>query len=166
MPLYSLQAHLTQCGCAFYGIYAAGMLVCFPTFVLTVDTSSDCHLSYEPLGRCVPLDILHNVWPRCPPTLYPLDLASSVPLLCKASHVPGLALIKDELGDSQSRDLDKLLVSLPPHLPVCGILPALQPTNTDTLDFSTISLQLTSLAKVISDLSPLPPLPLPADAPT
>jgi hypothetical protein len=28
MPLYSLQAHLTQCGCAFYGAYAAGMLVC------------------------------------------------------------------------------------------------------------------------------------------
>jgi hypothetical protein len=45
MPLYSLQAHLTQCGCVFYGPYEAGMLGCFPTFVLTVDTSSDYHLS-------------------------------------------------------------------------------------------------------------------------
>jgi hypothetical protein len=61
MPLYSLQAHLTQRGCAFYGAFAAGMLLYFLTFVLTVDTSSDCHLSYEPLGCCAPLDILHYV---------------------------------------------------------------------------------------------------------
>jgi hypothetical protein len=165
MPLYSLGAHLTQRGCAFYGAYAAGMLVCFPTFVLTVDTSSDCHLTCKPLGHCAPLNILHYVRPRCPPTLYPSELASSAPLLCKASHVPGPALIKDELGDLLSRDLDQLLVSPPHHLPVCGVLPALQPTNTDTLDLSTISSQLTSLAKAISNLSPLPPLPLPADAP-
>jgi hypothetical protein len=63
VPLYSLRAHLTQHGCAFYGAYEAGMLVCFPTFVLTVDMSSDCHLSYEPLGCCAPLDILHYVQP-------------------------------------------------------------------------------------------------------
>jgi hypothetical protein len=167
MPLYSLQAHLTQCGCAFYGTYAAGMLVCFPTFVLTADMYSDCHLSYEPLGCCAPLDILHYVQPRCPPTLYPLELAYSAPLSCKASHVPGPALIEDELGDLLLGDLDQLLVSPPHHLPVCGVLPAPQPTNPDTLNFSTISLQLTSLAKAISsNLSPLPPLPLPAGAPT
>jgi hypothetical protein len=166
MPLYSLGPHLTQHGCAFYGAYAAGMLVCFPTFVLTVGTSSDCHLSYEPLGCCAPLDILHYVQPRCPPTLYPLELASSAPSLCKASHVPGLALIEDELGDSLSGDLDQSLVSSPHHLPVCGVLPAPQPTNADTLDLSTISLQSTSFVKAISNLSPLPPLPLPTDAPT
>jgi hypothetical protein len=61
MPLYSLQVHLTQCGHAFYGPYSAGILICFPTFVLTVDTSSDCHLSYKSLGHCTPLDILHYV---------------------------------------------------------------------------------------------------------
>jgi hypothetical protein len=89
MPPYSLQAHLTQCGCAF-----------FPTFVLTVDMSSDCQISYEPLGCCAPLDILYYVQPQCPPILNPTELASSAPLLCKASHVPGLALIEDELRDS------------------------------------------------------------------
>jgi hypothetical protein len=114
MPLYSLQARLTQRGCAFYGAYAAGMLVCFLTFVLTVDTSSDCHLSYEPLGCCAPLDIHHYVQPQCPPSLYPSELASSAPLLCKASHVPGPIVIEDELGDLLSEDLDQLLVS-PPH---------------------------------------------------
>ncbi len=41
VPLYSLHAHLTQHGCSFFGAYEAGMLVCFPTFVLTVDTLSD-----------------------------------------------------------------------------------------------------------------------------
>ncbi len=70
VPLYSLRAHLTQRGCAFYGAYKAGMLACFPTFVLTVDMSSDYNLSYEPLGCCAPLDILHYVQPRCPPTLF------------------------------------------------------------------------------------------------
>jgi hypothetical protein len=133
MPLYNLQAHLTQRGCAFYGAYAAGMLVCFLTFVLTVDTSSDCHLSYKPLGCCAPLDILHYVQPPCPPTLYPLELASSVPLLCKASHVPGLALIEDELGEFLSGNLDPSLVSPLHHLPVCDILSAPQPTSADTL---------------------------------
>jgi hypothetical protein len=126
MPLYSLQVHLTQQGCAFYGTYAAGVLVCFPTFVLTVDTSSDCHLSYKPLGHYAPLDILHYVQPWCPPTLYPSELASSTPLLCKASHVPGPALIKDELGDLLLGDLDQLMVSPPPHLLVYGVLPAQQ----------------------------------------
>jgi hypothetical protein len=61
VPLYSLCAHLNQRGCRFYGAYNVGMLVCFPTFVLTVDMSLDCHLSYVPLGCCAPLDILHYV---------------------------------------------------------------------------------------------------------
>jgi hypothetical protein len=132
MPLYSLLAHLTQRGCAFYGLYAAGMLVCFPTFVLTVETSSDGHLSYEPLGHCALLDILHYVQPQCPPTLYPSELASSAPLLCKASHVPGPALINDELENLLSGDFDQSLVSPPHHLLVRGVLPAPQPTNADT----------------------------------
>ncbi len=58
------------------------------------------------------------------------------------------------------------MVSPPPHLPVCGVLPAPQSTNADTLDLSTISSQLTSLPKAISSLSPSPSLPLPADAST
>jgi hypothetical protein len=93
-------------------------------------------------------------------------LASSTPLLCKASHVPGPALINDELEDLLSGDFDQSLVSPPHHLLVRGVLPAPQPTNADNLNFSTISLQLTSLAKAISNLPPSPLLFLPADAPT
>jgi hypothetical protein len=72
VPLYSLRAHLKQHGCGFLGTFEAGMLVYFPWFVLLVDTSSNCHPSYEPLGRAAPLDTLHYVQPCCPPSLYPL----------------------------------------------------------------------------------------------
>jgi hypothetical protein len=50
MPLYSLRAHIQQPGCGFIGTNDAGMLVYFPSFMLSADTSSDCTLSYEPLG--------------------------------------------------------------------------------------------------------------------
>jgi hypothetical protein len=55
------------------GSYKTGMHVYFPGVVLTVDTSSDCHLSYEPLGKTVTLSSLHYVQPRCPPVVYPTE---------------------------------------------------------------------------------------------
>ncbi len=70
VPLYSICAHLKQHGCGFLGTFKAGMLVNFPWFVLSVDTSSDCHLSYKPLGRAAPLDTLHYMQLCCPPSLY------------------------------------------------------------------------------------------------
>jgi hypothetical protein len=47
--------------------------VYFPGVVLSVDMSTDCHLSYEPLGKSAPLSSLHYVQPRCPPVLYPAE---------------------------------------------------------------------------------------------
>ena len=73
IPLYSLQAHLCQSGCGFLGSYETGMRVYFPGVVLTVDTSSDCHLSYEPLGKTVALSSLHYMQPWCPPVVYPTE---------------------------------------------------------------------------------------------
>jgi hypothetical protein len=43
IPLYSLCAHLTQCGCGFIGTDKSEMLVYFLQVVLSVDMSSDCH---------------------------------------------------------------------------------------------------------------------------
>ena len=77
MPLYSLWAHFQQPGCSFLGTNDVGMLVYFPSFVLLADTSSDCTLSYEPLGRLAPLSTLHYVQPRCRPSLYPSELTPS-----------------------------------------------------------------------------------------
>jgi hypothetical protein len=73
VPLYSLRAHLRQFGCGFLGSHETGMHVYFPGVVLTVDTSSDCHLSYEPLGKTSALSSLHYVQPRCPPVVYPSE---------------------------------------------------------------------------------------------
>jgi hypothetical protein len=54
VPLYSLRAHLKQPGCGFIGTSDSGMLV---YFVLSVDTSSNCHLSYKPLGAGTSLEV-------------------------------------------------------------------------------------------------------------
>lgn len=77
VPLYSLRAHFKQRGCGFIGSNDAGMLVYFPSFVLSVDTSLDCTLSYKPLGRSAPLSTLHYVQPRSAPQLYPSELSPS-----------------------------------------------------------------------------------------
>jgi hypothetical protein len=77
VPLYSLRSHFKQRNCGFMATSEAGIMVYFPTFVLSVDTSSDCHLSYEPFGRSAPLDTLHYVQPRSSPTLYPSEISSN-----------------------------------------------------------------------------------------
>jgi hypothetical protein len=73
VPLYSLRAHLHQSGCKFIGSFATGMHVYFPGVVLSVDMSTNCRLSYEPLGKSAPLSSRHYVQPRCPPVLYPAE---------------------------------------------------------------------------------------------
>jgi hypothetical protein len=63
VPLYSLRAHLRQSSCGFLGSYNTGMHMYFPGVVLTVDTSSDCLLSYESLGKSASLSSLHYAQP-------------------------------------------------------------------------------------------------------
>jgi hypothetical protein len=67
------------------------MLVYFPLFVLSVDTSSDCTLSYEPLGQSAPLYTLHYVQPRSAPQLYPSELSPSSNTVSKSA-----VLIEDD----------------------------------------------------------------------
>ncbi len=43
-PLYSLRAHQRQRGCGFIGMYGLGMHVFFPTFIIEVNTMTNCHL--------------------------------------------------------------------------------------------------------------------------
>jgi hypothetical protein len=63
VPLYSLRAHLCQLGCGFVRSHETGLHVYFPGVVLTVDTSSDYHLAYKPLGKTALLLSLHYVQP-------------------------------------------------------------------------------------------------------
>jgi hypothetical protein len=93
VPLYSLRAHCMQPGCGFIGASGVGILVYFSTFVLTVDTSKDCHLAFKSQGRSASLDTLHYVQPCCAPSLYPSELASHT-----ASKSP--AVIEDDSSAS------------------------------------------------------------------
>jgi hypothetical protein len=45
IPLYSLRVHLHQRGCGFLGTFEDSFHVYFPSFVLLVDISSDCHFT-------------------------------------------------------------------------------------------------------------------------
>ena len=42
-----------------------GMHIYFPDFVLSVDTSIDCHLNYHPIRHSAALSELHYVQPWC-----------------------------------------------------------------------------------------------------
>jgi hypothetical protein len=66
-PLYSLRAHQRQRGCGFIGMFGLGFHVFFPTFILEVDTVTDCHLVYTPVSRLAGLPDLDYVQPKFPP---------------------------------------------------------------------------------------------------
>ena len=110
VPLYSLCAQFTQPDCGFIGASGVGILVYFLSFVLLVDTSKDCNLSFESLGGSAPLDSLHYVQPQCAPLLYPSKIASHL-----ASKSP--AIIED---DSASDGSDVLTCYYPQ--PKCVLL--------------------------------------------
>ena len=61
-PLYSLRAHFKQRGCGFIGDNTMGcMYVYFPTFILHVNDTHDCHLNYVLIGRDGQLSMLDYV---------------------------------------------------------------------------------------------------------
>jgi hypothetical protein len=156
VPLYSLRTHMTQRGCGFFGSESSGFLVYFPEFVLLVDTSVDCHLSYESLGSSAPLNTLHYVQPRCAPSLYLSErLPSSSTLGAIQSSPPPALVINDDTSvvasaldrpsfftdvSSLSRDLarlqsavDQLICSVP--VPV-QLVPVPPDSSSDTPEAS------------------------------
>jgi hypothetical protein len=79
VPLYSLRAHLTQLGCGFIGDYDTGFYVYFPAFVLEVNSDTDSHLTYSPLGSSVTLSSLAYAQPK-PPVLAHASSLSTPPM--------------------------------------------------------------------------------------
>jgi hypothetical protein len=94
VPLYSLCAHFCQRVCSFVGSFDTGMHVYFPGVVLSVDMSTDCHLSYKPLGKSAPLSSLHYDQPWCPPVHYPAK-SSAFHARTGADLSPKLHLLDD-----------------------------------------------------------------------
>jgi hypothetical protein len=143
VPLYNLCTHLKQRGCGFIGTFEAGMLVYFPTFILLVDTSTDCHLSYERLGPRAPLSTLHYVQPWCTPNLYPSEVSPST---CMVTPVPALAIVEDD---------ERLLMDAP-QIPVHSS-PALPSTPGGlSMDVLSIAVQLWALADMVTSLMSSP----------
>ncbi len=62
-PLYSLRAHQCQHGCGFIGMHNLGMYIFFPSFIVEVNTTTDCHLSYKPIGWSSTMSSIDYVQP-------------------------------------------------------------------------------------------------------
>jgi hypothetical protein len=165
VPLYSLRAHCLQRGCGFIGASGVGILVYFPSFVLRVDTSKDCHLAFESLGRSASLDTLHYVQPCCAPTLYPSKLASHTASTFSAL-VP--AVVEDNSrASTEDKDVGNSLIWSYPQ-PKCPAPPSrpsspyhMSNSQPPLADLMSVSAQLKSLGESISSLHQPAPLPLP-----
>jgi hypothetical protein len=62
-PLYSLRAHQRQLGCGFIGMHNLGMYIFFPSFIVEVNTSTNCQITYEPIGWSGTLSSIEYVQP-------------------------------------------------------------------------------------------------------
>ena len=112
------------------------MHVYFPGVVLTVDTSSDCLLSYESLGKSASLSSLHYVQPRCLPVVYPTERSALVArtraqtrrdhlLTLSSPEVPAEPTPSSSVSDPSSTQV--------PQLPGDSSLPDVSPTLLSTL---------------------------------
>jgi hypothetical protein len=121
--------------------------------LVLVDTSKDCHLTFDLLGHSAPIDSLDYVQPRCSPTLYPAELSSTT--AAKTSPVPNI--IEDDCSTSPN--------AIPaPSSPVPSLPPSLVPSSSDSSadDLSGVSACLQLLADAILSLQAQqhPPVPL------
>ncbi len=160
LPLYSLHAHLTQRGCGFIGTYKSGFLVYFPSTVLSVNMSTDYHLSYEPFGSGAPLDSLHYVQPRCSPTLYPSKFAAS-----SIMTTPSPAVVEDDNYTTQASLPVVLLPSqeLLPS-PIFNLMTSLLRTCSHWPPISVLLWIRSSILCHLTNLLLSHPLPLPIPA--
>jgi hypothetical protein len=140
VPLYSLRTHFPQRGCGFLGMKESGFLVYFPTFVLSVNTAVDCHLSLDPLGHSAPLNTLHYVQLRCPPSTYPSKVS---PTLSAATPSPTSPAVVE--------DIDNI-----PHL--CMAVPPIQASSppSNNIHMGALSTHLKDLMDAVHCLT-LPP---------
>jgi hypothetical protein len=78
-PLYSLHTHQRQRGCGHIGMHQLGMYIFFPSFIVKVNMDTDCHLSYELIGRSTSIDKLDYVQPVQAPSPSASTTATTTP---------------------------------------------------------------------------------------
>jgi hypothetical protein len=137
-----------------------------PKGLWKVDMSPNWHLSKEPLGWAAPLDTLHYVQLFCPPSLYSSE---QPPLSCTVSHTP--AFIEDDssangspndVSSNAAPPTSSTAVPLKPPHSLMSVVTLSHP-GVLTIDMSTLSSQLCSLADNVCPSSgpPIPPIPGP-----
>jgi hypothetical protein len=144
---------MSQRGCGFFGLASSGFLVYFPTFVLSVDTSVDCHLSFEPLGSSAPLDTLHYAQPRCAPNYYPSEMSPSSSTASPSHVLP--VLIEDDVSPSLSSDSPLVCSesSAPPHESLDPIHESMAPPSPSaSVDLNSVSHQLQQLIATVGQI--------------
>jgi hypothetical protein len=130
-PLHSLCTYQRQCGCGFIGMYSLGFYMYFPMFIIKVDTATNCHLHYAPVGCSAGLPEPDYVQPKFPPK------ASALATLA-ASSPPATTEQDDDHKDNDSKDIT-YLSHWPKHPP--SLSPAVIDLNTITLTAFTKSLK-------------------------
>ena len=146
------------------------MHVYFPGVVLSVDMSTDCHLSYEPLGKSAPLSSLHYVQPWCAPIHYPAEGSAfwagaapvSPPALCP-SDAP--VLIEEDGSSVDNGDATPPADDIESGLPTFSSLVPKQVRRASSTSFSPNDLalllkQLQVLSDRLSGIT-VPSLPSP-----
>ncbi len=112
------------------------MHVYFLGVVLTVDASSDCHMSFESLGKTTTLSSLYYVQPWCPPVVYPTErLAFLARTRAQSRREHLLAFSNEDLPEEPTpfpTESDPPPVQLP-HLSSDPPLPSVSPTLLPTL---------------------------------
>ncbi len=114
-PLYSLCAHQRQHRCGHIGMHQLGMFVFFPSFIIKVNTDTDCHLSYEPIGRSASIAKLDYVQPIQAPS------PSASTTVAMTPSAP--AVVKDE------DDNDNVMRTYAAHWPKRPSAPPTPPFN-------------------------------------
>jgi hypothetical protein len=176
IPLYSLWAYLRQRGCGFVGSFDTGMHVYFLGVVLSVDMSTDCHLSYESLGKSAPLSSLHYVQPRCASVHYPAK-GSAFRVGAALASSPALrpldapVLIEDDGSSADNVTAPPLAVDVALDLPTFTSMVPMQVCPASSQSFSSddlamISKQLQVLLDCLSGITiPSPPAVLESGSP-
>ncbi len=65
-PLFSLHAHQCQHRCGFIGMHNLGMYVFFPSFIVEVNTTTNCHILYKPIRGSTTMSTLEYIEPVQP----------------------------------------------------------------------------------------------------
>ncbi len=107
VPLYSLSTHFTQQDCGFLGTEESGFLVYLPTFVISVNTAVDCHLSFDPFSHSAPLTTLHYGQPRCPSSTYPSKVSPTLSVATPSQTSPAVV-------DNDNNNFPHLHMAVPP----------------------------------------------------